>query len=86
MANAPHDAALADEAVSPERDDDGMSWARTTQVTADDGAAGDDGLASEDNVLRTCDGRATGHFVPSVLRDASSEAISVFLILTGMVA
>ena len=65
--NAPHHASLTDEAVPPERNDNGMSRACSPQVSTDDCPARNDGLSPEDDVLRARDGGSTGDFVPRVL-------------------
>jgi hypothetical protein len=73
VSDAPHNTALAHETVPPERNDDSMSRSSTAQVTADDRTTSDDGLAPENDILRTCYGRAPGDFVPSVLVDRSDR-------------
>ena len=65
--NAPHHASLTDETVPPERNDNGMSRACSPQVSTDDCPARNDGLPSENDVLRARDGGSTGDFVPRVL-------------------
>ena len=51
-----------------------MSWTRSSEVSSDDGPAGDDSLPAKDDVLRSGDRCATGDFVPCVLRDFLSES------------
>lgn len=67
MGGVPHDTSLADETISTELDDDGMACGCSSEVASDDGSAGNDGLAAEDNILRTCDGRSTRNFVTCIL-------------------
>lgn len=71
MVSVPHNTGLSYKAVPPQRDHNSMSRPSTPQVSSDDGTARDDGLATEDDVLRACDGRATGDFVPCVLSISS---------------
>lgn len=49
-----------------------MSRTSSTQVTTDDRAVRDDSLATEDNILWTCNRRATRHLVTRVLTGFSS--------------
>ena len=49
-----------------------MAWARPSEITADDGTTGNDGLAAEYNVLWAGDGSAARDFVARVLQIMSS--------------
>ena len=51
-----------------------MTGARSSQVASNDSTARDDGLAAQNDILRTRDGCSTGHFVPSVLHIQSAHA------------
>lgn len=44
-----------------------MTWARPSEITADDGTTGNDGLAAEYYVLWAGDGSAARDFVARVL-------------------
>ena len=63
----PHHAALSDETVSPERDDDGVSWTRASEVASNYGTTRDDRFPSENDVLWTGDNRTSRYFVARVL-------------------
>lgn len=52
-----------------------MSWASALQVAPDDRTAGDDCLASEDDVLRACDRRSARYLVACVLHLGSQLAL-----------
>jgi hypothetical protein len=44
-----------------------MTWASPPEISPNDGATRDDGLATEDDVLRASNGSASGDFVSRVL-------------------
>ena len=50
-----------------------MTWARPSEITADDGTTGNDGLAAEYNVLWAGDGSAARDFVARVLHICRSS-------------
>lgn len=73
IVSIPYDGPLAYETVPPEGDDDSMAGARASEVTANDSAAGDDGLSAEDDVLRSGDDCAAGDFVTCILRGSAGD-------------
>ena len=63
----PHNAALSNETVASKRNDDGVAWARASEVASNDGTVRDDRLPSENDVLRTSNDSASRDFVSRVL-------------------
>jgi len=57
---------LANQTISSNGNDHGMSWSRPPQVSSDDGIGRDDSFASENDVLRTCDDSLSRDFIPSI--------------------
>lgn len=57
-----------------------MAGARTSEVTANDSAAGDDGLSAEDDILRAGDDCAAGDFVTCVLRGSAGNCVVLYII------
>lgn len=66
----PHDTPFTDKAVASELNNDGMTWARSSEVSTYDSTARDDGFAAKNDVLWTCDGSSTRDFVTRVLNSA----------------
>jgi len=67
--NAPHDTSFTNETVSSELDNDGMTWARSSEISAYNSTARDDGLSAEDDVLWACDCSSARNFISRVSLD-----------------
>ena len=65
--STPHDAALANETVSAQRYNDGMTWSCSSEVSSDDCTTRDDGLSSQDDVLWPSDGGSARDLVTCIL-------------------
>ena len=65
--SAPDYATLADETIASQRDDNRMAWTSPSQISPYDCRTGDDGLSSQNDVLRTRDGSTPRDFIACVL-------------------
>ena len=63
----PHDATIPNQTVSAQGYDYCMSWASSPEVTSDDCTARYDRLATEDNVLWSCDSGSSRNLVTCIL-------------------
>lgn len=65
--NAPHDTSFTNETISSKLNNDGMAWTCSSEVSAYDSSARNDGLSAKDNILWACDGCPTRDLVTRVL-------------------
>lgn len=71
--NAPYNTSFPNETIPPERDHDSVARTSSSQVASNNRIARDYGLPTKDDVLWSCDHRATRDFIPCILRRSASN-------------